>query len=113
MVDGQARVTVGALGHVQAVPVDDRIFGELVGDTDADPLAAAQANDRPKVGTGNWLERVGRALDQAAREAPHARGPAGKHGHFVGRGGQNQLDVGHEPCTWCGLRQQNGRTRAG
>ncbi|MDQ5845424.1 MAG: hypothetical protein M3539_09040 [Acidobacteriota bacterium] len=113
LVDGQAWMTVGSFGHVQAVPVDDRAFGELVDDTDADLLAAAEANDRPKIGAGNCLERVGRAFDQSAREAPHARLPAGKHQHFVGRRGQDQFDVGDEPSAWCGLRRQLGRTRVG
>ena len=65
--DGQAGMAVGALGHVQAVPVDDRVFGELVRESDADPLTAAQANDRSEVRTGKHLERVGRTLEQAAR----------------------------------------------
>ena len=41
LTDGQAGMTVRALGHVQAVPVDDRVFGELVRETDADLLASA------------------------------------------------------------------------
>ena len=38
----QAWMAIGAVGHIQAVPVDDRVFAELVGETDADPLAAAE-----------------------------------------------------------------------
>ena len=45
-------------------------------------------------------------LEQAAGETPHARRRAGKHRHFVGRRGQQQLDVGYEPGAGCGLRRE-------
>ena len=43
--------------------MNDRVFAELVRETDADVLAAAQANDRPEIGAGKYLERVRRTFE--------------------------------------------------
>ena len=55
-------MAVSALGHVQSVPVDDRVFVEVVREADAHFLTPTKANDWSEVRIGKNLERVGRAL---------------------------------------------------
>jgi hypothetical protein len=55
-------MAVGAVGHVQAMPVDDRVFSEPIHEADAHLLTAAKADDWSEVRTGKILKRVRRAL---------------------------------------------------
>jgi hypothetical protein len=55
-------MAVGSLGHVQAEPVDDRVFFQLIHETDAHLLTATKADDRSEVRTGKNLKRIRRAL---------------------------------------------------
>ena len=98
MADDPAWVPVRGLGHVQAMPMDDRVFRELIGETDAGPLASPQADDWAQVRTRKYLQRVYRSLEHAAGEPPHSGGRARKDAHFVGCRSQDEFDVGHEPA---------------
>ena len=101
--DGQTRMAVGGLGHVQSVPVDDRAFAQLIHEPDADLLSASQANDRPEVRTRKLLQRAGRPFDQPPGEAPHARAGAGEHLSVAGRRRQDQFDIRNETLGESGL----------
>ncbi len=101
--DDASGVAVGGLGHIHAVPVDNRIFCELVREVDAHPLSAAQVDDWPEVRAGEYLQRLCWPLDHPASEAPHARGRTRKHRDFVRRSRQLQFEVWHEPGGWYGL----------
>jgi hypothetical protein len=64
--DGQTWVAIGALGHVETMPVDDRVLGELVGEAHTHLLTTAQADHGAKIGTGKCLNRVRGSFEQAA-----------------------------------------------
>ncbi len=86
-------MSVGFLRDVEAVPVDDGLFGQLVLEADAHALATAHADGRAEVRVGQGLQRVGRSSHDPSGEAPHARGGAPEKRHFVRRSGDEELDI--------------------
>ena len=72
----QTRMAVGHFRNVEPVPVNDRRIGQPIRESDSHGLAARQPQRGTEIGIRNGPQRLGRALDHTACEAPHARGRA-------------------------------------
>jgi hypothetical protein len=57
-------------GDVQAVPMDDAFFRQLIGEVDAYLLPSPQVQNGTEVAVGNGLQGVGIPLQQFAPLAP-------------------------------------------
>lgn len=57
-IDYKTRVPVCCFGDVEAVPMDDGGFGEIVGEVNADDGIFFYADNGSKIGIGEWGESV-------------------------------------------------------
>src|SRR5699024_2436782 len=91
--DRTAREDVHDGRHVQAVPVDDAGFVEVVHEIDAYFLAAAHVQDRPEVAIGQRLHARRIAFEYTGLERPYARRRAWAQCNVLRRGRQFEREV--------------------
>lgn len=92
-IDGEAGVAVGGFGDVEAVPVDDGGFSEIIGEVNADDGIFFYTDDGPKIGIGEGGEGVGWAVEELALILPDGGGGVFKKVDGGLGGGEGELYV--------------------
>ncbi len=63
--------------HMQAMPMDDALLGNLIGEVDAHPLSSLQMDGRPQVAIWNRRQAARIAAEDLAFQLPDLSGLAG------------------------------------